>query len=33
MKINMPILDDIMKMISFAAMVCLIAWVIYNYAI
>lgn len=33
MKINTPILDDIMKMISFVAMACLIAWVIYNYAI
>ena len=25
--------EDIMKMISFVAMVCLIAWAIYNYVI
>lgn len=30
---NMPILDDIIKMISFVATVCLIAWAIYNYTI
>ncbi len=33
MKINTPILNDIIKMIGFVATACLIAWVIYNYAI
>ena len=33
MKINTPILDDIIKMISFVATACLIAWAIYNYVI
>mgnify|MGYP004588301195 CR=1 FL=1 len=28
-----PILDDIIKIISFVATVCLIAWAIYNYVI
>ena len=31
--IDTPILDDIMKMISFVATACLIAWAIYNYVI
>lgn len=27
---NTPILDDVIKMISFVAMACLMAWAIYN---